>query len=95
VDLVKQKRALLAKGRELAELLSALLAGKKVRVEDLISGTPGETPEEKLRRYLALVDGKITAIAAGAYGRCDKCGNPIPDVELEQLPWAESCRACG
>ncbi len=89
------KRALLRKGHELAVILADLLAGKEpVSLQALITGgKPGETPIERTRRWLALVDGRIKAIAAGTYGRCDTCAAPLPFVELEQLPWAEACRS--
>ena len=37
-----------------------------------------------VRRALAKLD-------EGTYGRCDVCGEPIPDGRLEALPWAVLC----
>ena|ERR1041385_5179584 len=93
-ELESLRRALLRKGSDLAEKLAALMAGKHVQVDALGPTKPGETPIEKLRRYLALVDSKIKAIAAGTYGHCDRCHAEIPYVELEQMPWADRCTAC-
>ena len=91
------KRQLLKKGRELAEILAALLEGKKPAGAATLAGQPGETPEEKVRRYMKDIQAKVDAINnnTGTYGKCEKCGVELPYVELEQLPWADRCRRCG
>lgn len=88
------KRRLLNKGRDLAEKLSAMMAGKTVTLEEILSPKPGETKIERLRRYLDIVDGRIKAINAGTYGNCFLCNAPLSYVELEQMPWAQYCAAC-
>ncbi len=95
-ELATLRPRLLAKGGEIADILARLLAGEKVRIDDLIAPKPGETPIEKARRYLALVDAKIKALDAGtgAYGACDQCGAAIPYPYLAELPWMDTCRAC-
>jgi hypothetical protein len=94
-ETARLRRALLRKGAEINEKLVALLTGARVRVDELISpGRPGETPTERLRRFLALVDGRIKAIAAGTYGRCERCGEGLPFAHLEQVPWIDTCQAC-
>jgi hypothetical protein len=93
-ELRSLRRPLLKKGGELAEILAKLLAGEKVRIDDLLAPRPGETPIEKARRYLAVVDRKIKALDAGTYGACDECGAAIPYVYLAELPWMDTCRAC-
>jgi RNA polymerase-binding transcription factor DksA len=30
-------------------------------------------------------------VADGTYGRCEVCGDPIPDGRLEARPWATRC----
>jgi RNA polymerase-binding transcription factor DksA len=30
-------------------------------------------------------------VADGSYGRCEVCGQPIPDERLEVRPWATRC----
>jgi RNA polymerase-binding transcription factor DksA len=93
-QLERLKRILLNKGRDLAEKLSQMMAGKTVTIEDILSPKPGETPIERLRRYLDLVDGRIKAINAGTYGNCFLCNAPLSYVELEQMPWAQYCQVC-
>ena len=95
-ELATLKKALLAKGRDLSDKLAALMAGKRVTIDELLNPKPGETPEERVRRYLDEVDRRIKAIARGdgSYGRCAACDAPLAYAELEQLPWADRCRAC-
>jgi RNA polymerase-binding transcription factor DksA len=93
-ELASLRKALLKKGAELADKLSRLMAGEKVKLDELLSPRPGETPIEKARRYLALVDRKIKSIDAGTFGRCDACGAALSYPELDGVPWMETCRAC-
>jgi RNA polymerase-binding transcription factor DksA len=93
-ELGRLRRKLLAKGRDLAQELSELMAGLKPKATDLLEAKPGETRIERVRRYLDLVDRKIKAVAAGRYGLCDSCATPIPLVQLNELPWLERCAGC-
>ena len=92
-------RALLEKGAELNARLVQLLnneGGDRVLTPG-VRPKPGERPVERLRRFMALVDSKIQASrpsAAASYGRCESCEAPLSFIELEQLPWADRCRAC-
>ena len=89
------KRKLLKKGQELASMLADVLAGKAPAGLASLAGKPGERPEEKLRRYLNVIQSRVDAInAGGAYGNCEPCGAEIPFAELDELPWADTCRAC-
>jgi DnaK suppressor protein len=49
---------------------------------------------EKAEKELELVDGALGRLAAGLFGRCLRCGGPIPDERLEALPWAAYCIGC-
>jgi RNA polymerase-binding transcription factor DksA len=93
-ELAGLRRRLLVKGRELAEQLAALMAGLKPKATDILDARPGETPIEKTRRYLGLVDGRIKAIAAGRYGRCAGCDSLISYAQLAELPWMDLCAVC-
>jgi RNA polymerase-binding transcription factor DksA len=93
-ELTRLRRRLLAKGRDLAEQLAALMAGLSPRATDLLDAKPGETKIEKVRRYLDLVDRKIKAIAAGSYGHCEGCDAPFPYAVLAELPWIARCPTC-
>ncbi len=44
-----------------------------------------------LQATLAEVERALAKLDGGSYGRCDACGDPIPDGRLEVLPWAVLC----
>jgi RNA polymerase-binding transcription factor DksA len=89
------RRLLLAKGSEINEKLTRLLAGQTVDLGRLLGGgAPGETPAERLQRFLALIDERLHAIRDGRYGRCSHCGQPLTFVALKEVPWATTCAAC-
>lgn len=46
------------------------------------------------RRDLDALDRAADRIADGTYGRCLRCGEPIPGERLEALPAAETCLTC-
>ena len=46
------------------------------------------------RRDLDAVQRATQRLAADTYGRCLRCGEPIPAERLEALPAAETCLAC-
>ncbi|MBK9944130.1 MAG: TraR/DksA C4-type zinc finger protein [Kouleothrix sp.] len=43
---------------------------------------------------LAHVDVALKRLAAGTYGQCARCGNPINPERLEALPYAAYCITC-
>lgn len=89
------RRHLLKKGAELNAKLTELLADPTIDMSGLFgAGKPGEKPVERLRRFMALIDGRLRAIKEGRYGRCDRCGDGIPFAHLEQIPWIDTCQAC-
>jgi DnaK suppressor protein len=49
---------------------------------------------DKARAQLEAVEAALARIAAGTYGRCTNCGQPIPAERLEAIPWAEHCIDC-
>ena len=49
---------------------------------------------DRLQQTLADVARAQVKLNEGSYGRCDRCGQPIPAARLEALPWAVRCVAC-
>jgi DnaK suppressor protein len=49
---------------------------------------------DRAETQLALVDEALARLDAGTFGRCVRCGNPIPRDRLEALPWAARCIDC-
>lgn len=43
---------------------------------------------------LSEVEHALERINKGTYGRCENCGQPIPEKRLEALPWAARCVKC-
>jgi DnaK suppressor protein len=46
------------------------------------------------REHLADLDRAAARLTAGAYGRCERCGNPIAAERLAALPAAATCIGC-
>jgi len=64
-----------------------------------------EGQEENIARLLArlddrgkaeieAIDAALARIAAGDYGRCEACGDPISPARLDALPTATTCVSC-
>lgn len=49
---------------------------------------------QRLNMQLAEVEHCLKKIENGTYGKCDDCGQPIPEARLEALPKASHCLAC-
>ena len=63
----------------------------------------GQTTDEKTRvlsmaeglfETLHEVDAALARMETGTYGRCESCGNPIPEDRLDARPYARQCMAC-
>ncbi|CDN53138.1 DnaK suppressor protein [Neorhizobium galegae bv. officinalis bv. officinalis str. HAMBI 1141] len=50
----------------------------------------GETGE----RELAAIDAALHRIAAGTFGICARCGQPIAEQRLDAVPHTSLCQAC-
>ncbi|MBI5300825.1 MAG: TraR/DksA family transcriptional regulator [Chloroflexi bacterium] len=46
------------------------------------------------KQRLAQIDVALARLAAGKYGVCDSCGNPIAPERLEAMPHATLCVLC-
>lgn len=89
------KRQLLKKGAEINAKLTELLANPTMEPPELPGqGRPGEKPIERLRRFMALIDGRLRALREGRYGRCERCGADLPFAHLSQVPWIDTCQRC-
>lgn len=90
------RRRLMKKGLEIATLLADELGGADtagaLRALGL-DAQPGEKPEEKLRRYLDLIEAKRDLLDTGddEFGRCGECGIDLGAVALAEMPWADRC----
>jgi DnaK suppressor protein len=40
------------------------------------------------------IDRALGRIDAGTYGRCERCGNEIPEERLQAVPYATLCLSC-
>jgi DnaK suppressor protein len=49
---------------------------------------------EDARQQLAEVDAARARLAAGTYGTCEECGDPIGEGRLEARPTARTCIRC-
>jgi DnaK suppressor protein len=49
---------------------------------------------QQAMRHLAEVDAALERVAAGRYGRCERCDGQIPDERLEARPVARTCVPC-
>jgi len=87
---------LLRRGRDLAEMLAQVLAGKRPpSLAQLLAERPGKRPEEVLREALARIDERRRLLDTDddRFGRCEVCGVDLGEVALGELPWADRCQA--
>jgi DnaK suppressor protein len=49
---------------------------------------------QQARKHLAAIDAALARLAAGTYGTCDVCKQPIPAERLTARPTAQTCVAC-
>jgi len=88
------KPPLLRKGKEVAELLEAVLWGKEVDLACLPApASLGEDPELRLRSFLEQIDRAIKAFDTDQYGRCECCGVDLDRLAMDQQPWLARCPA--
>src|SRR5258708_36698092 len=85
------KRALLAKGADVAGLLEQVLSGKDVELDAGIPELGASDKELRLRRFLELIDRGIKRAGTDGFGRCTVCGDALPRTDLDEQPWTERC----
>jgi RNA polymerase-binding transcription factor DksA len=86
------RKTLLSKGRDISDLLAAVMAGKDVDLASLpLPGGAGDAAEERLRRFLEQIDRAVKCFGTGWYGRCQVCDVELPALELTERPWITRC----
>ena len=50
--------------------------------------------EENAEQIVYEIDRALARIDAGTYGRCERCGQEIPEERLEAVPYATLCVTC-
>jgi DnaK suppressor protein len=54
----------------------------------------GDAEQERDRDELAQVEAALARLAAGRYGECADCGEPIGEARLAAMPAADCCAGC-
>lgn len=94
--LTRLRRGIMKRGQTLSILLAEALAGKDhPSIAAILREKPGLRPEEAIRKMLDEVEARRKLIDArdDRYGRCDVCGEDLGVWALNELPWADRCRA--
>ena len=96
-QLVTLRKKLSDRGREVNEKIVALQSGKTLPPSaiDVPFAEPGEQPEQRLKRFLGVIQSKMKVIRDnGPYGMCNSCGSDLSYDLLDREPWRESCWSC-
>jgi DnaK suppressor protein len=98
------RQRLTAEAERLRALLTTLESGGEPGSEEVATledAAAEATVQEQygaqtrdLANALRAVEAAQARLAAGAYGRCVDCGQPIPAARLEARPTAERCIRC-
>jgi len=99
------KRLLRAKEQELIQAIARVeVDGRQtsdVDTQDPIDKANGSFAKEYFfqqsdadRAILGLVQGALSRAAAGEFGVCVACGQPLEQKRLEAVPWARHCIRC-
>ena len=93
-----------ARVRELTALFDAVVASSEAANLDDEHDPEGSTVGFERAQLAAMLDGTrarlddldraAERIRLGTYGRCDRCGDPIPAARLEAQPSTRTCVAC-
>jgi RNA polymerase-binding transcription factor DksA len=92
------RKTIMKRGLTLATLLADVLSGKDksdaLRALAVID-KPGMRPEERIRAALEQVESRRRLLDADddRFGRCDVCGEDLGIAALDEMPWADRCRA--
>lgn len=92
----RMRADLMKRGRNLATLLSDVMAGKRPpSLASLLAQKPGKRPEEVLRLALDQIEARRKLLDADddRFGRCDVCGEDLGAAALGEMAWADRCAA--
>lgn len=92
------RQGLMRRGLELATRLAEVMAGAdgEAMLRRLgLTARPGARPAEVLRAALDRVEERRRWLDAGddRFGRCDVCDVDLGLPALDEMPWADRCRA--
>lgn len=92
------RKGLMKRGQDLATRLAEVMAGAdgEAMLRRLgLEARPGARPAEILRAALDQVEERRRWLDAGddRFGRCDVCGVDLGLAALDELPYADRCRA--
>lgn len=79
---------------ELARMADTPLANEDDQAAKLPEQEKAEEILERLKQLHAQVAAARQRLAAGVYGLCEDCHEPIPPARLEALPYATHCVPC-
>ena len=85
------------KGWEVAQKLHEVKANQNADLRvlgRLFKDDTDEPPEERLRRYLDMINAARERQNGGDYGNCLNCGKAFSDAELDEMPWVDLCNRC-
>lgn len=99
--LAAERDALLARAERLGADMTALVDASRDSNADDEHDPEGQTIAyersqlaaltDRTREHLAEVDAALARVAAGTYGTCEVCGEPIDPERLEARPTATTC----
>lgn len=61
---------------------------------EMVDREVDESLEENAEGIVREIDRALAKIEEGTYGRCERCGQEIPDERLEAVPYATLCVSC-
>jgi RNA polymerase-binding transcription factor DksA len=81
---------------QLQELRQKLSVRGRANDTDVPFAEPGDEPQERMKRFLGVLQAKMRAIrdGSGDYGHCRSCQADIPYDLLAREPWRETCASC-
>jgi DnaK suppressor protein len=95
--LARHEAELTVRKRLLREDITPEPSGGRDAVEssaDTITGDVGAALVEATARTVQGIEDALNRLKTGVYGTCLDCGDRIPALRLQALPFAERCRDC-